>query len=570
MKNPPHQILALLFAGAMLTGCLGGGGSGSGGGGSGNGGDGNGGGGPGGPGDGGTPGDVIAPEDTLQFGRALMLDYTPLYGTGETDWATIEAAYAGAPDQQPQRMAVDVSMLGVALASALHATDRIFDLFVGWDDDVYDDTFHQVLGLQECVSGGTVDDSADHNSLTFNNVCFIVTELDDREIVLNGVVTWQENPGALWPAPAGEPTRLLEFQGFEVDWNGQRFVMNGALADEPSMASDPNDPDARPGGLLHMAWDATHVGGNRTYRFARRFNSSLVSSGAADTLAYHPELGAVATLLSESWYAGDTCSGGGIEDVAVRLSTGTLDDDLAVGLPGCDAYFFVPEFASANLDSSGIQIRPELYRLLASLGMADDSHTGRTIGSDQSQHYELAAQPGPTYLDPVEVDIGRIGAISDSSGVDTAYQVTLSFDVEDFLSLGLALGDEVAGVLRFHVANRGEDGGHSAAYFGGVSRSSAWSGTPTTGSIWVDHNGTDPIAVTGHSDHPWHAAIVTTTIRGILLVPPASSRLQMVVSTSADADWLIQDGEFVSGICLRESEDCPEELLPTLMVITQD
>ena len=447
--------------------------------------------------------------------------------------------------------------------------DEIYGRFVGWDDDIYDDTFHEVLGLEECASGGTVDEDAGSNILGFDDVCFVVTALDDREIVLNGVVTWEENPGALWPAPAGEPTRLLQFQGLEVDWNGQRFVMNGALADEPSMAGDPNDPDAKPGGLLQMVWDATHLAENRTYRFARVFNNTLLSLGASDTLAYHPDLGAVAMLISENWYAGETCSGGGIEDAALRLTTGTLDDDLTVGLPGCDTYAYFPESVSANLDSSGDQIRPELYRLLASLGMAGDSHTEHAIDTDQSQHYELAAQAGLTYLDPVEVEVGRVGAISDDNGGDTAYQVTLSFDVEDFLSLGLSLGDEVAGILRFYVANGGEEGGYSAAYFGGVSRSSQWSGTPTTGSLWVDHFEDDTIPVTGNPDHPWHAAIVTTTVRGILLVSPASLRLQMVVSTSASPGVLMQDGEFVSGICLRESDECPEELLPRLMVITQ-
>ena len=562
MKNRSHLILTLLLGGVMLSGCLGGGSGSSGGNGdqNGDGGDGSGGGGNGGSsGNGDIPEDGLAPEDTDRFARALMLDYATAY-SGDTDWAIIDASYNGDPDQQPQRMAVDVSMLGSALASALHYMDNQVLEAGGGDDEIYDSEFHELLGFEDCQTPGntTIAD----NSITFQDSCVVVTALDDREIVLNGEVTWQEDPGAIWPAPAGEPTRLLDFENLEVDWKGQRFVMNGAMADEPSAITSTSDPDAKPGGLLHMVWDATQEGAGRTFRFARRFQNTLVAPGVADDLAYHPGLGATATLISESWYAGDACDGGGIEDVALRLSSGTLEDELAVGLPGCDAYFFAPEFASANLDSSGVQIRPELYRLLASIDMAEGNHTERTLDADQDDHYELAAQAGPHFLEPEEVEIGRIGGISGNGGEDTAYQITLSFDPEELASLGSDA--VVAGVLRLYAASRGEDGEHSQFYSGRVTQEE-WTGEPTD--IWID-SGTDASSLTRDREHPWHAAIVTSMVQTTL--KQSRSRVQMVVSTLAFPGLIMQEGEYISGICLREGDDCSDEQLPSLMVITEN
>ncbi len=557
MKNQPYLILALLLGSATVTGCLGGDSS-SGGNGSSNGDGSNG----GSPGNGGTPEPGTAPEDTAVFARALMLDYATSYND-ETEWATIDAAYDGGPSQQPQRMALDASILGTALASALHYMDEEVLDAGGGDEDIYDDTYHQLLGFEACQSPGST--SIDDNTVTFTDSCVVVTALDEREIVLNGEVTWDDDPEALWPTPAGKPTRLLEFENIEVDWNGQTFVINGAMADEPSDISDPNDPDASRGGLLHMVWDAEQQGTGRTFRFARRFQNTLVTPGATDDLAYHPELGAVATLLAESWYAGDSCNGGGIEDVAVRLFSDTLEDDLAVALPGCDAYSYIPEFASANLDSKGIQIRPELYELLASIDMADDTRSERTLAPDQDEHYEIAAQTGPTYLAPKEVEIGRIGGVSGNGGSDTAYQITLSLDPGDIAALGLTPDDVSAGVLRLYVASRGKDGGHGEFYFDGVEQVE-WSGPPDTGDIWVD--GAGEASISGHPDEPWHVAIVTSFVQTTL--DESRSRVQMIASTSAVPDILIQEGEYFSGVCLREGENCAEEQLPALMLITED
>lgn len=554
MRNPPFWMPSLLLGSLMVAGCFGGGSS------SGN----------GDPSDDGSPPDSgetpiagDAPEDTVRFGRALLLEYTSRYD-GSTDWASIEAAYDGSPEDQPQRVAVDVDMLGSALASALHYMDEQVLDAGGGDDTIYGDAFHQSLGFQECQAPGNT--SVDANGITFDNSCIVVTALDDREIVLTGEVTWQDDPSLPWSVPGDQPTRLVEFENLDVDWNGQSFVMNGALADEPSMFNDPDDPDARPGGLLHMAWDATHQGTNRTFRFARRFQNTLVNPGAADDLAYHPDLGAIANLLSESWLAGDTCDDGGVDDVALGLYSDTLDDNLQVGLAGCDAYFFVPESASANLDSGGDQIRPELYRLLASIGMENGSHSEWTLDPDQDDHYELAAQDGLTYLEPEAVEIGRIGGISVNGVDDTAYQITLSFDPDDIAVSGLTPGQVVAGVLRFHVASRGADGGHAQFYGGGVTEEE-WSGELAKGEIWVD--GAGDISLVGHPDQPWHAAIVTPVVE--TTVDHGRPRVQMVVSTLATPGQLMQDGDYTSGICLRdEGGECAEELLPSLMVITED
>ena len=569
-------VLSLMISAGALSGCIGGSSSGSGaddtetpdngntnGDSSDDAGDENGGGDNGSGGSGGSSGsggDVDAqapPGESDSFAQALALDYPGPY-TGDAGWASIEAAYEGDPDEQDQRLAMDTAALGTVLATAIHFMDREVQAETGGELDL-----HAAVGLEECQdSQGGV--TLEGDTLEFSDACVVPVNLDGREFVLNGDVYLDQDPGVVWPDEDEQPTRLLEFSGLQVGWNGQQFSLVGAVANQ-SFDDVVLPGETLSGEVLHAAWDVEHMGSSQVFRFARRM-TSLGSDVYYQDLAYSMTLdGAVAQNGSMVWYETGNCSDEGLRSEGTQIVAADLEDPLFASATPCDTYFYDPVSTSPNIDSNDKPIQPRAYQLFASVGMENPGYRERTLPVQTERHFNLIKTPDAQVAveDPRDSGTGRAGSDGADDTSISHYQVTMSFDSDVIDSLSPS--DVLSGVLGFAQAGRGESAAQSGSP---LVVPVAWGAdNPQPGDyqdnqVLFGDEGEDFIRYVGDGAAPWRRAVVTNFIQ------PENSAIQFVALRTGEIDP--RDGERFTEYCLRQGSLCSEEQLPVLTIITKE
>gem|GEM_PF-5153956 len=470
-----------------------------------------------------TDSEASGPEDA--YDASDYLNYTEHYD-GEADWAVIDGN-----TQDPVQVA-DATQLGNALMVLPYfVAVEVLQEEAGVPEDLL-----EFMDLRECGSdeekhlGAPADSAAG---------CLRARSADNAEIDYQGGVNWHQDEEVF--------DQMVDLQGFELDWRGETFTLDGAVGFQ-------EDPSA-----IYMAFDVTHHETQESYRYWIRHSYGLsITSPQINSIVFHPQQGAVAVMAETAFAREGSCEGGGFENEVGVMLDGAADTGPNTSIQfenwACDVFGFG---MVSSTDSEGAQVRQAIHPAFASLGM--DFGVEVTPWTTETTH-QLGMTAEDNYLEPELVAVAEMGY--EREGDDwTRYEIAMTYDMSDLPS---------------ELLNNGLLTAYLSAYSPSVTDDpnitmnqaamGDWGAEPS-GSDYLGEDLTSASGQTGLAGNgglPWWAIDTTEMLE--LAIDEGRSHLNIVLQIDSTGVILgpPDEGEHIVTLCASQAGECEEYELPTI------